>query len=338
MSRLRKRLAGAIFAAVVTCSASTADARCNFNAAGLTVTPVTASTGIYTPPTAPSAQGVGIRLQGTYRTTNATNPLCTIAISFNRTAPVSMARSGGGATLPYTIRSLPGGGNTLLFAGGGLPTATQILSFSFTQAGTNLTAQPFDITLTPYFLAQPGSPQREGSYSDGPTIRVYNVRQGSGALTQLVSRAFTITGTVAKACTIGGVASPTDDAATIPVNAMGVVNTAVITKSYLTVVCNALTNLQATSLSGGVKRAAAAPGGFSHIINYSAVATFGGATSTVNTATVATAVAAEAGSIGTTSSATSSGTLGVTITPQAPGQPLVSGSYSDVLRIELTPQ
>jgi len=338
MTRGLSQLAGLFAAVVAVCLASAASARCTVRATN--VSTLSFNTGTYTPPAAPVAQLLAYTVSGTYNTDNDTSaPLCTVGISFNRASlPASMARSGGGATLPYTIQTLPGGGNTVLFTGGGNPTAAQLATASFSQAGTNLTNVPFSVLINLYFLVQPGSPQREGAYTDAPVLNAYNVRQGTGALSNRATGTFNVSGTVAKACTIGGVASPAIDTANIPVNAAGVVDTSVIARSYLTVVCNALTNLQATSTGGGVKRAAAAPGGFSHIINYTAVATFGGATSTVNTATVGTAVAAEAGSIGTTSAATSSGTLGVTITPQTPGQPLVSGSYSDVLRIQLTPQ
>lgn len=319
---------------------SPADARCTFNAAGLTITPVAASTGTYTPPTAPTSQSVAFTISGTYNTTSAANPLCTIAISFNRASlPATMARSGGGATLPYTITSLSGGGNTLLFTGGGLPLAANTVSTSFTQAGTFLFNQPFSVTITAFFLAQPGSPQLNGSYSDTtPTVQIFEVRQGSGALTLRATRAFTVSGTVAKACTINNVATPAADTATIPVGATGAVNTTAIARSYLSVQCNGLSNLQSTSLSGAVKRAVAAPSGLTNLIDYSATATFGGASSTINTATVATATGAEAGDISATSTSTPSGTLAVTITPQSTVLPLAKGNYTDTLRVTITPQ
>jgi hypothetical protein len=231
-----------------------------------------------------------------------------------------------------------GSGNTLLYTGGGLPTTAQTVQTTFTQAGTNLINRAFSITLTAYFLAQPGSPQGAGSYSDALNVHIFDVRQSNGALTDLGSKAFTVTGTVNKACTIGGVYTPTADAATIPVSAVGVVNTTLISKSYATVVCNVLSNVQASSQSGAVKSAATAPSGFTNLINYSATATYSGASSTINTATIATATGVEAGTISATTSATPSGTLSVTITPQTPASKLVKGSYSDTLRVTITPQ
>ena len=334
-----KRLTPLIAVLALAWWSSAAHARCVINAAGLIITPVTASTGTYTPPTAPTAQSVTFALSGTYNSTTAANPICTVAISFNRaSSPVTMARSGGGATLPYTIQSTAGGGNTLIYIGGATPALTNLLTFSFNQAGLFLTNQPFNVSLTAFFLAQPGSPQLAGSYSDALALHIFNVRQGNNALTDLASRAFTVTGTVAKSCTIAGVATPAADTASIPVSSAGVVNTAPISRSYVSVACNALSNLQVTSQSGAVKRTASAPGGFTNLINYTALASFSGASSTVNTATVAAATAAEAGTVGTTSTSTPSGTLAVTITPQTSVQRLVQGSYTDTLRVTITPQ
>ena len=314
MTRTLRTIA-ALAAGVIACAcASRAEARCTINAAGISITPVTASTGTYTPPTAPTAKAVSFTISGTY-TTNGAAGNCTASISFNRASlPASMARSGGGATMPYTIQSTAAGGNTLLYTGAGLPAAANIVSVVFASAGANLTNRAFTTSLTAYFLAQPGTPQLAGSYLDGPTVHIFNNR--AGTLTDLGNRAFTVSGTVAKSCTMGGVSNPAADTATIPVSATGAVTTTAIAKTYLNGACNALSNFQITSQSGGVKRAAAAPAGFSSIINYSASATFSGATSTLNTATIATAVGAEAGTIAATSTTTPSGSLSVTITPQ----------------------
>jgi hypothetical protein len=339
MNRLLKRLVGLVFALMAFCATTPASALCTINT-NFTVTTLTFNTGTYTPPTAPSPQLLAMSVSGTYNSNGSSaQPLCTVAMSFNRaSAPVTMARTGGGATMPYTIQSAPGAGNTLIFTGGGNPTSTQYVSASFNQAGTNLTNVNFTVVLNIYFLVSPNSPQRQGNYTDSLDLRFYNVAQASGTVTQVDAGTFTVTGTVARACTIGGVATPGADTATIPVSTAGVVNTAVISRSYLTVVCNSLTNVQATSQSGAVKNAGTAPSGFTNLINYSAAATFGGATSNVNTSTIATATGAEAGTIATTASTTPSGTLAVTITPQTSVLGLVSGAYSDTLRITLTPQ
>lgn len=334
MNRAWRLGAALLIIAAVSLLASPASAVCNI-ATITSMSPATANTGTYTPPTAPTWQSVTLTIGGTYN--SLLGGTCTLSISFNRASlPASMARTGGGATLPYTIQSAAGGGNTLLYTGGGVPPAANRLATSFS-AGILGLGRPFSVNLTVYFLMQPGSPQLEGSYSDGITVHFFD-GTGGGVSEVTPARAFTVTGTVAKACTIGGVYTPAADSATIPVGPTGIVNTTPIGKSYASAICNSLTNLQVTSQSGAVKRTAAAPGGFTNLINYTAAASYGGASSTLNTATIPTATGAEAGTIGVTSSSTSSGSISVTITPLTPSQNLVPGSYSDTLRVTLTPQ
>lgn len=318
--------------------ATEAFATCTIRANGLSINPGTGSTGTYTQPTPPVDQAVTFTVSGTYRTNNTPNLTCTVAISFNRSSlPASMTISGGGATLPYTIRSAAGGGNTLLYTGGGVPGAANRLAVSFTAAGTNLNAVPFSINLTAYFLAQPVSPQRAGSYSDALTLNVYNVTT-AGVATLRFSRAFTTTGTVAAACTIGGVYMPAADSATIPVSPSGVVDTSTINRSFTSILCSAPANVQLISQSGAVKNAAGAVSGFSNLINYSATASFSGASASLNTATIPAASAPETGAVSSTSGVTPSGTMLVTVTPATSASPLLAGGYSDTLRITITPQ
>jgi hypothetical protein len=232
---------------------------------------------------------------------------------------------------------LAGGGNTLLYTGGGVPAAANRLMVTFASAGPNLINRAFSVNMTAYFLAQPTNPQRAGSYSDGPTVHIFNVRN-SGAATDLGSRAFTVTGTVNSTCTIGGVTNPAADTATIPVSPSGVVTTTAIARSFINVACNSPTNVQAISQGGAVKRTGAPPSGFTNLINYSASATFSAATSTLDTATIPSATGVENGTIATTAPTTPSGTLSVTITPQAAALRLMSGAYADTLRITLIAQ
>ena len=181
---------------------------------------------------------------------------------------------------------------------------------------------------------QPNSPQVAGSYLDNLIAWVFNLASGSSVF----SRTFTVTGTVNKVCTIGGVARPTANSATIPISAGGAVNTTVINRSYASVACNTPSNLQITSQSGAVKNTGTPPSGFTNLINYSSSATFSGATATLNTSTTPTATGAESGTAVSTTGATPSGTMTVSITPQANALRLLSGSYSDILTITITPQ
>lgn len=333
MSDIRRLCAALLLLVAAACLfASPAAAQCTI-ASVTSMTPATASTGTYTPPAAPTWQATTLTIGGTYN--SLLGGTCTLSISFHRaTLPASMARAGGGATLPYSIESAAGGGTVLLYNTGGVPPNRLATSFN---AGLLGLGRPFSVNLTVYFQMQPGSPQREGSYSDGPNVHFFN-GTGGGVSEVTPARAFTVTGSVAKACTIGGVYTPGADSATIPVSPTGVVNTSPINRSYASAICNSLTNLQVTSQSGSVKRTAAAPGGFTNLIDYSAAAAYGGASSTLNTATIPTATGAEPGTIGPTSGPTSSGSISVTITPLTPAQNLVPGSYSDTLRVTLTPQ
>ena len=334
MTAWRHKAVAAVAIIMASFWTSGAGATCTFNATGLTITPLTASTGTYTTPTAPTPQAVSITISGTYNT-NASAGTCSGAISFQRgTLPATMANtSGGSATLPYTIQSASGGGNTLLFTGTTVA-LSNVQQYSFTSAGANLTNRAYSVTLTTYFLMQPGSPQAAGAYSDSLTIWVFDIGTGTG----FASRGFTVTGTVTKVCTIGGVAHPSADAATIPITAAGAVNTAVINKSYASVVCNTPSNVQMTSQNGAVTNAGTASAGFTNLINYSSTAVFSGASASLNTATNPLATGPESGTAVSTTGTLPTGTMTVTITPQANVLKLISGTYSDTLTITITPQ
>lgn len=301
-------------------------------------TPLSANTGISTPPTPPSAQPVSITISGTFLA--AVGDLaggCRAAIAFNRTSlPASMLISGGGtATLPYTLQTSSGGGNTLLYTGGGLPNTANVLPFSF--PASILSLDNFNVTVTVWAQAQPGVLQQAGSYADQITINVFTSTLAGILQTKVSSQAFTVTGTVAKSCTIGGVTHPVADTATIPITASGAVNTSPISRSYPNAVCNTPTNVQLISQNGALITGATV-GGLQHLIDYSASATFSGAMASLNTATVPGASGPESGTVASTTGNTPTGSLGITIIPQLNVQPLVAGSYSDTLTITLTPQ
>lgn len=158
----------------------------------------------------------------------------------------------------------------------------------------------------------------------------------SAANAQTATQDINISATVDPYCTINNITSPVALTATIPVT-NGVVDTSAIPFTIASVACNSAADVIATSQSGGVTTGGAAPTGTTNIIDYTGVATFSGATSTINTATVSTAAAAEAGNTATTANA-ATGNLSVSITPATPSLPLAPGSYADTLRITLTAQ
>lgn len=313
-----------------------AQATCNINGAGMSMTPGTANAGTFTPPATPPSVSVAVTITGTY-STDAAGGTCTLALSFQRASypPATMANSGGGgATLPYTISSGTGStGNILLFTGTSVSFAN-VLQYSFASAGINRTNVAFTANLTIFVNMQPGSPQAAGTYNDSLTAWIFNLASGSS----VYSRAFTVSATVNKSCTIGGVAKGPNDSATIPISAAGAVNTATINRSYTSIVCNTPANVQASSQNGAVRSTATAPSGFTNQINYAATATFSGASATLNTATNPAAGGTESGAVASTTGATPTGTLAVAISPQANVQRLVAGTYADVLTITIVPQ
>ncbi|MBS0243569.1 MAG: hypothetical protein JSS20_15440 [Proteobacteria bacterium] len=322
---------GACLVVFIVALASSAQAACTINGTGFSISPLTASTGTYTYPTAATSQAVSITMTGTTVVTGGSS--CTIGITFQRASypPATMANlSGGTMTLPYTITTAAnGGGSTILFTGGTVNTAN-IAQLTFSPGNGT---RAFSQTFTLYFLMQPNSPQQWGSYSDSLTAYGISITN----LTVLGSAPFTVTGTVTKVCTIGGIYHPSADSATIPVSSGSVV-TSVINKSYASAACNAPANLQLTSQSGGVKTTGTPPSGFTNIIDYSSSATFSGATATLNTASTPTATGPESGTAASTTGTLPSGTLSVAITPTANSQKLLSGTYSDTLTITITPQ
>ncbi|MBS0237234.1 MAG: hypothetical protein JSR89_02280 [Proteobacteria bacterium] len=301
-------------------------------------TPLSASTGTYAPPTPPVAQPISITISGTFLA--ALGDLaggCAAAISFNRSSlPASMLLSGGGtATLPYTLQTSSSGGNTLLYTGGGIPSASNVLPFTF--PASVLSVSNFSVAVTVWAQSQPSLLQQAGSYIDNITLDIFTSTLAGILQTKVSSQAFTVTGAVAKSCTIGGTNHPAADTATIPITANGSVNTAPINRSYPNAFCNTPANVQMTSQNGAVTTAGSGSG-LQRLIDYAASATFSGATASLNTATVPTASGPETGATALTTGNTPTGSLGVSITPQLNAQPLAAGSYADTLTITLTPQ
>ncbi len=165
------------------------------------------------------------------------------------------------------------------------------------------------------------------------------VALSSGADAQVATQDITITATVAKFCSVGTPAAAvgTVRPVTIPITGFGTVGTAVITETFTNVVCNTPATLLTTSLNGHVVNPSAAPATFTNEIDYTAVASVGGASSTINTSTNAGDATNFNGSSAVTAAAFS-GTLSVAITPQTASATLVEGTYTDTLRVTLTPQ
>lgn len=160
---------------------------------------------------------------------------------------------------------------------------------------------------------------------------------GGGAWAQGATQNLSITANVSSTCRLGGTATPAAINATIPITPSGGVVTTPQDFNVANVFCTLPASVLATSMNGGLKVAQPAGGGFTNIINYTATARYGFATSTINTATVPTANSPESGNPALTFLPWF-GRLRIRITPAASALPLVGGTYQDVLRVTLTPQ
>lgn len=149
------------------------------------------------------------------------------------------------------------------------------------------------------------------------------------ASAQTATQNINLNAVVADYCTISGAATAADVNRTVTVTG-GVVSTAALTQvSVANVACSKISNLKLETTNTGLTGPGIATG-FQNVIHYTASASFDGAAPSLDTSSATTATAATSGA--------SNGTLTVDITPQANTNPMVSGSYSDVLVVTLTPQ
>lgn len=157
----------------------------------------------------------------------------------------------------------------------------------------------------------------------------------TAASAQTAQQDVNLTATVPKFCTIAGITNPSALAYDVPVSANGTVTTTTQTFTVANATCNTAADVTASSLSGGIKSATAAPTNFTNIIDYTGTANLASTgASTINTATVAGAAGVETGNTVDTLGAVS-GNLVITVAPAQPSSPLVAGSYADTLRVTL---
>lgn len=159
------------------------------------------------------------------------------------------------------------------------------------------------------------------------------------ATAQTATQDVTITASVPKFCTIAGIDNPSALSYLVPVSANGTVTTTTHSVTVADVVCNAASDVTATSLSGGIKSATSAATNFTNIIDYTGTAKLGStATSTIVTSTIASAAAPEAGNVADTVGAVAA-SLVITVTPAQPSLPLMAATdYADTLRVTLAPR
>jgi hypothetical protein len=278
----------------------------------------TANLGRYSALTAPVAQVMTINLVLRVTSTGGT---CSGNAALIRTAIPAVMTGAGGGTLRYDIQTL--GGTNLI-------NQSQTIPFSVSTASGQATAS---ISFQVQAIAQAGQVVAAGGYSDtGVQAAIYD--NSSASTPVALTPGMFVNAAVNPSCTIDGGAVAQDAAGVqVPVSSSGVVTTAPIQRDYARVSCNAPSDMTMSSQNSGIVNPAAAPGGFTNVIHYTAQAAFGGAAATLNTATSAMTT----GSIDATTGA--NGTMTVTVSPQQPaGATLINGRYIDVLSVTLTPR
>lgn len=141
-----------------------------------------------------------------------------------------------------------------------------------------------------------------------------------------------LTATVTSSCTLSGSTAPTALTATIPVNNGTVSVTPIVFD--IPVACNAAASLRLATLSGGLRKGGPNYPGFSNRIDY--VAAVGGGIYlpfSLDTQPVSGQTWTE----DYVPAGPPVGNITVTITPKQPASPLLNGTYSDTLRVNLVP-
>jgi hypothetical protein len=154
---------------------------------------------------------------------------------------------------------------------------------------------------------------------------------------QATDQNINISATVNSFCRIAGSLTPADDTLdwTARITAGAITDTSVSNKTYA-VVCNKASDITLLSVGGGMTGPAAAAG-FENVINYTASASGFVTVNVGSTATTAGTGANE--TLGTAARGTpGAANIVVAITPIANTDPLVEGTYTDTLRVTISPQ
>jgi hypothetical protein len=239
------------------------------------VTGAIANLGRYSAVTAPIAQVMTINLVLQVSSSGGT---CSGTVALmSPTAPGTMTGAAAN-TLRYDVQTLAGANllNTTL------PSLTLPVSAA-TTSGQATAA----VSVQVQAIAQAGQTTAAGGYSDA-SVRVAIYDQSNTATAVPGASAWFVNAAVNPSCKIDGRATANDAAGVrVPVSSGGAVTTAAIQRDYANVICNAPSDISMSSQNGGIVNPAAAPGGFTNVIHYTAQAVFGGGTSTLNTATSA---------------------------------------------------
>lgn len=291
---------------------ATAQAACDLTGVQ-SISGTTVNTGTY-------ASGSVTSVSLTITFTKTGNGLCRPRIAFKGTLATPQMQNGASSTLDYSIPEYYTG-------------ATPGSALSVNQTANNQPTLTVTMTTT---LTVPGgqSGQTNGLHSDN-TVLVTAFDNG----TPLPPTGFSllVLGTVANptSCTIGG--SANGGTQTLDFSNGSTILTAQQFAAFSAVSCNAPATIELMSSGGAAKNAATATASHTNFFNYTATTTINGTTSTLNTATNPGTVGPETAAASITAATTTGAPLSIGVTPQLPAQPLVVGTFADVLTLTITP-
>jgi hypothetical protein len=302
-----------------------AEAGCNVTTA--TITSVnSASIGTYSAPVALGPVTVSVTF--TYTTSGGGGSGCHGGAAFSRPAGTSGALNNGSATIPYTLFGSTSGVSPLYT--GATPTSTQYEPFVLAAGSTG------SATVTFILQGSPSTTALSGSYADNLTLNIFDVKGTNIQGGAIGSSNFTIMGAVSSSCVVvNGTLQNANQ--TIGVGVLGQTTGMATGAPSFNVTCSAPSTVALSSTNGAVTRGGVlksslvAVPNFRNKIEYFATLNGGAGSVTLNTATGNTV-----NGVFNATSIASRATI-VTITPEASIVPLVAGSYSDILRIIVTP-
>lgn len=169
-----------------------------------------------------------------------------------------------------------------------------------------------------------------------------------GANAQSASSSITLSGTAAPTCNIpttpvassntnvtinSSTAAASSLTVTSFIDTAAVANAAALTLTYANAMCNYAHNVGVQTTNGGIKQQSGTTtvigGTFANNVNYTATATFGGSTATITTNGTANAKQS------TAVAGANMGNLVLTVSVAAGTNPVLQGSYSDTLTLQI---
>jgi hypothetical protein len=231
-----------------------------------------------------------------------------------------------GASVPYEISTSTGTSGSISF-----------IKNHAKGLGVAVADSPTTQVLHLYMIVSNGN-YAAGAYSDKTaSIEIDNVGNNGANVPQLAIAVNFVYN--ADYCTIGGLFDGGTQTLTFS-SANSTIDTGQQTATFGSVTCNAATHIDITSSKNGAYNGsattAAVSGGYANFFNYTAVATFDTATTSLTTKSGSGGSSSSVTApVGTQSSGAASGSMTVVVTPAANSK-VSAGTYSDTLTVTLT--